>query len=162
MQHQAAVITCSDRASEGVYEDESGPVIREVLVETGFEVGRILLVPDDGATIQEAIIQLVTAGVRVVFTTGGTGVGPRDVTVDATKDLLDYELPGIAEEIRRVSIAATPMGMVSRGTAGVISRDEHRALIVNAPGSPGGARDAATTVAPVLQHLIGQLDGKKH
>lgn len=160
MTHQAAVITCSDRASQGLYADESGPIIAEGLRDAGFAVGEVLIIPDDRDTIRDSIAALVAAGVRVVITTGGTGVSARDVTVDATRDLLDYELPGIPEAIRAAS--PTPKAMLTRGTAGIVTRDGNRAVVINAPGSKGGAKDTITTVAPVLDHIVGQLDGATH
>lgn len=162
MKHQAAVITCSDRAFQREYADESGPIIADGLREAGFAVGDILIVPDDAETIATAISSFVQGGVRVVVTTGGTGVAPRDVTVEATRGILDYELPGIAEEIRRVGLAATPFSVLSRGLAGVVSRDDNRAVVVNAPGSKGGAKDTMKVLRPVLEHLVGQLDGVKN
>lgn len=159
MAYQAAVITCSDRASDGVYVDESGPIVAEGLRAAGFEVGDVVLVRDEVEAIQDAIEALVRAGVRVVITTGGTGVAPRDVTVEATLGIIDYDLPGITEEIRRVGMRKTPLSMLSRAVAGVIITDDNRALIVNAPGSKGGARDTIEVLSPALVHLVEQLDG---
>lgn len=159
MKHQAAVVTCSDRAFRGEYADRSGPIIQAALRDAGFAVGDVVLVPDDVEAIQRAIGSFVQAGVRLVVTTGGTGVAPRDVTVEATKAILDFEIPGIAEEIRRVGLAATPYASLSRGLAGVVVRDENRALVVNAPGSTGGAKDTVRVLEPIVEHLIGQLDG---
>lgn len=161
MPYVAAVITCSDRAHSGEYEDRSGPIIAEGLVQAGFVVGDHTVVPDDRAAIAVAIRDAVAGGARVVVTTGGTGVAPRDVTVEATREVIAYELPGVADAIRRAG--ATPMAMLSRGIAGVIDEATGvRAVVVNAPGSTGGARDTVATLAPVLEHLIGQLDGATH
>lgn len=162
MAHQAAVITCSDRAYRGSYADESGPIIQQGLREAGFKVGDVVVVPDEVEAISDSIRSLVQAGVRAIVTTGGTGVSPRDRTVEATTALLDYELPGIAEELRRTGREATPTAILSRGVAGVVSIDDQRAVVVNAPGSTGGAKDAVAVLAPVLGHLIGQLDGQGH
>lgn len=159
MSISAAVITCSDRAFQGTFADESGPIIKAALESEDFVVGDILVVPDDVETIRTSIKSLVQAGVSVIFTTGGTGVTERDVTVEATRDLLDFELPGIAEEVRRVGMQNTPMSMLSRALAGVVSADDHRAVVINAPGSKGGARDTVTTVLPVLDHLVALLQG---
>lgn len=159
MPTSAAVITCSDRASQGQLTDESGPLIKTALEEHGFVVGDILIVPDEHDAIQTVIKSLAQAGVAVIFTTGGTGVTERDVTVEATRELLDFELPGIAEEVRRVGMQHTPMSMLSRALAGVVSADDHRAVVINAPGSKGGARDTVTTVLPVLDHLVALLQG---
>lgn len=160
MPNSAAVITCSHRASQGVYADESGPIIKKALEGAGFSVGDIVLVPDDEDTIRSAIKSLVQGGVSVIITTGGTGVGPRDVTVEATRALLDYEIPGIAEEVRRVGMQSTPMSMLSRAVAGVVSSDDVRALVINAPGSKGGAKDTIETVLPVLPHLVSHVLGE--
>lgn len=161
MAHQAAVITCSDRAYRGEYADESGEILADGLRGAGFTVGDVVIVPDDAETISTAIGSFVQAGVRVVITTGGTGVGPRDVTVEATAGLLDFELPGLAEEIRRAGLAATPHSILSRALAGVVTRDDNRALVVNAPGSKGGVKDTLKVLLPIVDHLIRQLDGVK-
>ena len=97
-----------------------------------------------------------------MLTTGGTGVGPRDVTVEATRPLLTYEVPGIAEQVRAAGLAVTPLSSLSRGLAGVIDRGGPRAFVFNAPGSRGGARDALAVLAPVLTHIVDQLDGADH
>lgn len=162
MRHQAAVITCSDRAFRGEYADESGPIIADGLRAAGFTVGDVVVVPDDVETIATAITSFAQGGVRVIVTTGGTGVAPRDVTVEATRSILDLEMPGIAEEIRRVGLAATPYSILSRGLAGVVVREDNRALVVNAPGSKGGAKDTLKVLLPILEHLVGQLDGAKN
>lgn len=160
MHHRAAVVTCSDRAHAGLYRDESGPLIVAGLAEAGFEVGEPVVVPDDREAIVDAVTSAVGGGSRVVLTTGGTGVGPRDVTVDALAGLLDFELPGIPEAIRRAG--PQPHAMLSRGLAGVLTVDGTRALLVCAPGSPGGARDVVAVVGPALAHVVAQLDGSAH
>ncbi|SNU01679.1 molybdopterin adenylyltransferase [Ruaniaceae bacterium KH17] len=164
MSYRAAVITCSDRAAADVYEDRSGPVLRDALTELGFEVEPAVIIPDDAQRITEEIKRAIRDGARVVITTGGTGVAPRDVTVEATLPLLDYELPGLMEEIRRHGATTTRgMSLLSRGLAGVVSLDDlPRALVINAPGSRGGARDTIHVVGSLLNHLVGQLDGADH
>lgn len=162
MSHRAAVITCSDRASNDVYEDRSGPIIRRALTELGFEVTAPVIVPDEAEVIATEIRLAVADGARVVITTGGTGVGPRDVTVEATRSLLTYEVPGVAEAVRSLGSANTPLAWLSRGLAGVIIQDENRAFVFNAPGSRGGARDALSVLAPLLTHIVSQLDGADH
>lgn len=163
MSHAAAVITCSDRASDGVYEDRSGPIAADALTGAGFTVADRVVVPDDAEQIRLAIWTAVTQGARVVVTTGGTGVSPRDVTVDVTSELVDYEVPGLMEEVRRRGAEHTPMALLSRGVAGVVSFDDaQRAVVINAPGSTGGVRDTMAVVAPLLAHLVGQLDGGGH
>ncbi len=162
MTYRAAVITCSDRAAADVYEDRSGPVLRDGLAALGFDVDEPLVLPDEADRISAAILAAVDGGARVVLTTGGTGIGPRDVTVEATRPLLTYEVPGIAEAVRAAGLAATPLSSLSRGLAGVVQRDGVRAFVFNAPGSRGGARDALTVLGPLLTHIVGQLDGADH
>lgn len=161
--YKAAVITCSDRAAADVYEDRSGPVLRGALSELGFEVAEAMIVPDDAEIIGNEIARAVEAGARIVITTGGTGVSPRDVTVEATLPLLDYQLPGLMEEVRRRGAEKTAKSLLSRGVAGVASLPGcERALVLNAPGSRGGARDTIAVVGPLLAHIVEQLDGADH
>ena len=132
---RAAVLTVSDGVSAGKREDRSGDLLEELLAGEGFEVVR-RVVPDERDSIADAIAELA-AEARVVLTTGGTGLGPRDVTPEATAQVLDRGAPGIAEAIRADSIAKTPHALLSRGIAGV----RGTVLVVNLPGSPGGSRD---------------------
>jgi len=162
MSHRACVITCSDRAAADVYEDRSGPILRDGLTALGFEVGDPVILPDDARLIAAAVLAAVADGARVVLTTGGTGVGPRDVTVEATRPLLAYEIPGIAEAVRAAGLAKTPLSSLSRGVAGVIGSEDRRAFVFNAPGSRGGARDALGVLGPILTHIVDQLDGADH
>lgn len=163
MPYIAAVITCSDRAAAGTYDDLSGPTLRDALRELGFDVAPAAVIPDDGDRICEAIRDAIAAGARVIVTTGGTGVSPRDITVEATRSLLDYELPGLMEEVRRRGAETEPRALLSRGIAGVASiPGAARAVVLNAPGSRGGARDTITVVGPLLHHLVDQLDGGDH
>ncbi|MHA6512535.1 MogA/MoaB family molybdenum cofactor biosynthesis protein [Tessaracoccus sp. Z1128] len=162
MSYRAAVITCSDRASTDVYEDRSGPLIRDALTQLGFDVAEPVIVPDEAEVIATEIRLAVADGARVVITTGGTGVGPRDVTVEATRSLISYEVPGVAEAVRSLGSANTPLSWLSRGLAGVIDHDDNRAFVYNAPGSRGGARDALSVLAPLLAHIVDQLDGADH
>lgn len=157
------MITCSDRAFAEVYEDRSGPVLRDGLAEAGFEVAPAVIVPDKADQILQAVTAAIAEGARIVMTTGGTGVGPRDVTVEATASIVSYELPGLMEEVRRRGAENTPLALLSRGVAGVVAMPgSPRALLINAPGSRGGARDTLAVVGPLLTHIVEQLDGADH
>jgi molybdenum cofactor biosynthesis protein B len=149
------VITVSDRASGGTMKDESGPALVERLKRERFDISGPEVVPDEGDLIARAIEAAVAGGADMVITTGGTGLGPRDVTPQATAALLDYEVPGIAEAMRRAGMSSTPMSALSRGMAGV----RGRALVINVPGSVKGATESLEAVIPVLEHAIRLLHG---
>ena len=151
---KAAVVTVSDGVSEGTREDASGDLLAELLAGEGYEVER-RVVPDERDAIADAIVELAEEAV-VVLTTGGTGVASRDVTPEATRDVLERDAPGIAEAIRADSIAKTPHALLSRGLAGV----RGRALVVNLPGSPGGCRDGFAVLRPALAHAVSLLAGE--
>ena len=151
----AFVLTVSDRVSNGVREDESGPLAADLLVAAGFSVTRGC-VPDERDQIADAVRAAARAGADVVVTTGGTGLGPRDVTPEATAQVLDRAAPGIADAVRAAGAVAT--AMFSRGTAGVLGRT----LVVNLAGSPGAVRDGLTVLLPVFDHAVSQIRGGDH
>ena len=153
----ARVIVASNRAAAGVYADTSGPLLVAALREIGCEVGDPIVVPD-GTPVEAALRDAVSAGVDLVVTSGGTGITPTDRTPEATRAVLEYEIPGIAEAIRAHSLATVPTAALSRGLAGVAGRT----LIVNLPGSRGGARDGLAVLTPLLPHAIAQLHGGDH
>lgn len=154
----AVVITCSTRASTGVYPDRSGPVIVEALRSWGFETGEPIVVAD-GPEVDEALEAAVAAGPDLVLTTGGTGLTPTDGTPEATLRVIDRPVPGIAEAIRAAGVAAgVPAAMLSRGVAGMAGAT----LVVNLPGSTGGVRDGLTVLEPVVAHAVSQMRGGDH
>jgi molybdenum cofactor synthesis domain-containing protein len=154
----ALVITVSTRASAGVYEDRSGPVLVEGLRACGFEVGEPVVVPD-GDEVGDALRAAVAAGHAVVLTTGGTGLNPNDHTPEQTRAVLDREVPQLSAAVAAYGVAhGVPTATLSRGVAGTAGLT----LIVNLPGSSGGARDGMAVLGPVLQHAVSQLRGGDH
>lgn len=151
---KAVVLTCSDRASAGETPDESGPAVMRLLEAAGFEVTGVRVLPDVSQLIARF---LASAAVhhQLIVTTGGTGLGPRDVTPEATRSVLDYEVPGLAELMRAAGVRKTPMAALSRSLVGV----RGRTLIVNLPGSVKGATESLAAITPVLGHAVQVLSG---
>lgn len=157
-QRRAVVITCSTRAANGVYPDRGGPILVEALRSWGFTCDDPVVVPD-GPLVEAALRDAVAIGAAVVVTTGGTGLTPTDGTPEATRLVIDTEVPGIAEAIRVAGVAqGIPTAMLSRGVAGLAGTT----LIVNVPGSTGGVRDALQVLEPVLPHAVSQIHGGDH
>jgi len=155
---RARVIVASNRAAAGVYEDTSGPLLVAGLRDLGCEVDPAPVVVPDGEPVAAALRTAVADGIHVVLTSGGTGVTPTDRTPEATRPLLDFEVPGIAEAIRAYSRDKVPAAALSRGLSGVAGRT----LIVNLPGSTGGARDGLAVLGPILAHTVEQIGGGDH
>ena len=152
----AGIITVSDRSSQGVREDSSGPAIAAVLAGIAIDVRQTLIIPDEKDKIKEAIVKWADKeNLDLIITTGGTGVSPRDVTPDATLEVIDRQLPGMAEAMRHQSMQITPYAMISRAIAGI----RGRALIVNLPGSPKGAKENLNVILPALKHAIEKIKG---
>lgn len=150
-------MTISDRSSAGLRADTSGPVAAELLIQAGWPV-EVTIVADDVSQIQDAVRAAIDAGSRLVVTSGGTGVAPRDVTPEAMDGIFEREIPGIAEELRRRGAEKLPAALLSRGRSGVVGN----ALVVNLPGSTGGVRDGIPVVLSVAAHVLAQLDGEDH
>ena len=152
------VLTVSDRVSRGEMEDLGGPAITAVLSGPDFELVHTEIVPDEQDLIAATLIAWADEGLDVILTTGGTGLGPRDVTPDATERVVDRSVPGIAEALRAEGHKHTAHAMLSRGVAAV----RGNTLIVNLPGSPSGAREGAEVLRPVLPHAIAIVHGGRH
>ncbi|WP_285107776.1 MogA/MoaB family molybdenum cofactor biosynthesis protein [Promicromonospora sp. MEB111] len=161
---QVAVITVSDRCARGEAEDRSGPTAARILREAGFTDLVTHLVPDGVEPVRDVLRTVLDAGARLVVTTGGTGITPRDLTPEGTREVLDYEVPGVAEAVRqRGTGAGIPTAALSRGLVGVArSATGARALVVNLPGSSGGVRDGLDVVLGLWPHVRSQLDGGDH
>jgi molybdenum cofactor synthesis domain-containing protein len=153
------VVTVSTRAAAHEYEDRSGPAVVEALRAFGVDDVTLTVVPDDEDGLERVLRDAVDAGVDAVLTTGGTGLAPDDRTPEATLRVLDREVPGIAEAIRAAGRSAgVATAVLSRGVAGIA----RSTLLVNLPGSVGGARDGVALVAPLLAHVRAQLAGGDH
>jgi len=152
---KAHVITVSDGVFHGKREDTGGPMLVSLLGRSGFEVGGPEVVADEADRIREAVMTAIARGVDLVVATGGTGLGPRDVTPQAMASLIDYDVPGIGEAMRRAGATSTPMAALSRSMAGV----RESTLIISVPGSPKGAIESLEAVMPIVGHAIQLLHG---
>ncbi|WP_067489170.1 MogA/MoaB family molybdenum cofactor biosynthesis protein [Actinomadura hibisca] len=154
---RAMAVTVSNRAAAGVYADRSGPVLVELLENLGCDVHGPVVIPD-GDPVAEVLRDAVAGGYDVVVTSGGTGLTPMDQTPEMTRQVIEREIPGIAEAIRQQSREVVPTAILSRGLAGVAGRT----LIVNLPGSTGGVRDGMGVLGTVLHHAVDQIGGGDH
>jgi molybdenum cofactor synthesis domain-containing protein len=153
---QAGVVTVSDKGYAGEREDASGPLLADLLRRMGAEVVRQAIVPDEQEQIERMLVELADqAHLDLVLTTGGTGPAPRDVTPEATRAVMEREMPGLAEVLRFAGYSRTPLAVVSRGVAGI----RGGTLIVNLPGSPRAVREGMETLSPILPHAIKMLRG---
>jgi len=158
MTYRGRVITVSTRAAAGQWQDTSGPIIVEGLRSLGLEVDEPTVVAD-GEPVVEALLAAIAEGVHIVVTTGGTGHTPRDLTPEMTRRVIDRESPGLAEAIRSYGVAhGVPTAVLSRGVAGLAGTT----LVVNAPGSSGGAKDTVAALSPILLHALDQIGGGDH
>ncbi|MGZ3595669.1 MAG: MogA/MoaB family molybdenum cofactor biosynthesis protein [Syntrophales bacterium] len=152
----AGVITISDKGSRGEREDKSGPEIITILKDAGIDVSCSKIIPDEKDQIKGALIDFADKkNIPLIVTTGGTGVSPRDVTPDATLEVIDKEVPGMAEAMRQASTAITPHAMISRAVVGI----RGRSLIVNLPGSPKAVRENLAVLLPALKHAVEKVKG---
>lgn len=153
-----AIITASNRASQGIYEDKSGDILARGLEELGFTIESTVIVADNIALISTEISKAIALKIDLIVTTGGTGISPTDVTPEATAPLLQKVLPGINEALRAFSRDKVPTADLSRGLAGTADQS----LIINLPGSPGGVRDGLVIIGRLAMHAISQLAGEDH
>lgn len=150
------ILTISDKGYRGEREDLSGPAIREMVAALGAQVTRYQMVPDERETISRKLVEWCAEGLDLVLTTGGTGLGPRDVTPEATREVIEREVPGMAEAMRSPSLQPTPLAMLSRAVVGT----RGKSLVVNLPGSPQAVRESLGVLLPVLPHALAVLRGE--
>ena len=158
---RTAVLTVSTSVSRRLAEDESGPLLAELAENAGADVAAMEVVPDDYALIEDRLHHFIEGGMSLVFTTGGTGFTPDDITPEATRAVIERDAPGFAEAMRAEAQRATPMGILSRGVSGIAGRT----LIVNFPGSPKAIEQTFGVIAPVLRHAVDTLQrdgGRSH
>ncbi len=153
-----AIITASNRASLGIYQDQSGTILAQGLEKLGFTIVSKVVVPDSVGPIADEIARAIALKIDLIVTTGGTGVSPTDVTPEATAPLIHKQIPGIPEALRAFSREKVPTTDLSRGLAGTTDQS----LIINLPGSPGGVRDGLVIIARLAPHAISQLAGEDH
>jgi molybdenum cofactor synthesis domain-containing protein len=156
----ALVITVSDRSAAGEREDRGGPIAVELLREGGWHCPDAEIIADGESAVADALRRALARGIRLVVTTGGTGVGPRDLTPEGTRRVITREIPGIAEELRRSGLADTPLSVLSRGLAGIV--DPAGMLVVNLPGSPRAVASGVPVVLGVAGHILDQVEGGDH
>jgi len=157
--HHARVLTVSDRSAAGLREDRGGPLAVSLLREAGFDCAEPVVVADGADSVEAALRALVAEGTGLIVTTGGTGIAPTDRTPEGTARVLDREIPGIAEELRRRGLADTPMAVISRGLAGIV---DPGTLIVNLPGSTRAVASGIAVIAELAPHVLDQLSGGDH
>ncbi|SDP11364.1 molybdopterin adenylyltransferase [Microbacterium testaceum StLB037] len=159
MPHHARVLTVSDRSAAGLREDRGGPLAVSLLREAGFDCADAVVVADGVDSVATALRALIAEGTGLIVTTGGTGIAPTDRTPEGTARVLDREIPGIAEELRRRGLADTPMAVISRGLAGIV---DPGTLIVNLPGSTRAVASGIAVIAELAPHVLDQLAGGDH
>ncbi|MBI4355883.1 MAG: MogA/MoaB family molybdenum cofactor biosynthesis protein [Candidatus Omnitrophica bacterium] len=156
---QVGIVTISDSRSQGAREDTTTPLIRRIMEVAGFEVSLAALVPDEVERIQSQLVTMADQlRLPLILTTGGTGFGPRDVTPEATRRVIDREVPGLPEAMRAATAKQSPFAWLSRGTAGL----RGRTLIVNLPGSPRAVEECLGALLPLLPHAFEMIDGRHH